>query len=84
MAMAVFVAVAGLTLLSVIAHEQWLVMDEQELTEQRVVNVSPELMDLRAREDSILVSAALLDSASATYRIPIERAMELVELENGK
>lgn len=77
-------AVATLTLVFAFSNEQWLAMNEQELAEQKVISVPHELIDLRAREDSILGSSAILDSAKATYRIPIERAMEIVESEAGK
>jgi len=45
------------------------------------VVLSPEskkLRDLRAREDEILNSYGVIDANKGTYRIPIDRAMELV------
>jgi hypothetical protein len=55
-------------------------MYEKETIVQEVV-LSPEskaLRELRAREDRELHSYAVVDTASGVYRIPIERAMDLV------
>ena len=52
-------------------------------TEQQVYNavLAPEsvpLRDLRAREDEILNSYAVVDSSQGIYRIPIEQAMKII------
>ncbi|SYZ72599.1 conserved hypothetical protein [Candidatus Zixiibacteriota bacterium] len=54
-----------------------------EATEEQVYSavLKPEsvaLRDLRAREDGILNSYKLLDSAKGIYQIPIERAMKVM------
>lgn len=79
--MIVFVVVAATILLLTLSHEQWLAMTEQELSLDRNAGTPQELFEMKVREDSILGTAEVLDSASAKYRIPIERAMELISEE---
>lgn len=45
---------------------------------------SQELMDLRERENKELNSYELIDKEKGIYRIPIQRAMELMAEENSK
>jgi len=41
------------------------------------------LLQLRAREDSLLVSYGKADSTGLAYRIPIDSAMALIAAEKG-
>jgi len=41
-----------------------------------------ELSEIRRIEDSVLSTYELIDSTSRTYRVPIERAMELIVVES--
>lgn len=54
---------------------------EQQIYVKVLEPVSEDLKNLRAREDSQLHSYQYVDRASGTVRIPIERAMELMEKE---
>ncbi len=49
-------------------------IDEMVLQPQSV-----QIRELRAREAEVLGSYKLLDSAAGVYRIPLDRAMQLVE-----
>jgi hypothetical protein len=52
---------------------------EQQIYVKVLEPVSEDLKDLRAREDEQLHSYRYIDRAAGTVRIPIERAMELLE-----
>ncbi|MBI4875777.1 MAG: hypothetical protein HY822_14170 [Acidobacteria bacterium] len=54
---------------------------EQQIFVQVLQPVSEDLVNLRAKEDGQLHSYQYLDRAAGTVRIPIERAMELLEKE---
>lgn len=62
----------------VFLNEYFLAVKEDLLYEMVLSPESLPLRDLRAKEDEMLNSYKLLDSANGVYRIPIERAMELV------
>ena len=46
--------------------------------------IAEQYISLRKQEDSIMTTYALTDSATMTYRIPIDSAMKLLLLENGE
>ena len=52
---------------------------QQQIYVKVLEPVSEDLKDLRAREDEQLHSYRYIDRASGAVRIPIERAMELLE-----
>jgi hypothetical protein len=54
---------------------------EQQVYVKVLEPVSEDLKNLRAREDEQLHSYRYLDRAAGTVRIPVERAMELLEKE---
>ena len=75
--------VGGLVTLLIIAfavvlNEYFISVTEEITYEQQLAPESPVLRDLRARETEQLHSYGIVDSAAGTYRIPIERAMELM------
>jgi hypothetical protein len=57
---------------------------EQQIYVKVLEPVSEDLKDLRAREDEQLHSYRYIDRAAGTVRIPIERAMELLEKESAE
>lgn len=57
---------------------------EQQIYVKVLAPVSEDLKDLRAREDEQLHSYRYIDRASGAVRIPIERAMELLEKESAE
>lgn len=79
-----FLAVA-VTILGIAAfREHSIAAYEQELEAARPTEVSSLLKELRARERELLDTVAVIDSAAGVYRIPIDRAMELVAAEGGR
>lgn len=78
MVIGVFLLTALVIIVSVLLHEQSLSAYEQELSEQKMTNLPQDIKDLRAREERLLTTAEVLDSANSICRIPIERAMELM------
>ncbi|UCG60357.1 MAG: hypothetical protein JSV52_08455 [Candidatus Zixiibacteriota bacterium] len=62
----------------IVLNEYFLSVKEQYVYDLVLKPESVTLRDLRAAEDEVLNSYKLLDSAGGVYRIPIERAMELV------
>lgn len=59
-------------------YEKEIVIEEQVLSQPSV-----RLEDLRAVEDTILTSYQLIDTAKNIYRIPIDRAIELMAAESA-
>jgi hypothetical protein len=67
---------------SVVFVWDYFVGEREQLYEQVVLSKpSAELRELRAREAEELETYKLLDSAKGQYRIPIDRAMELLAAE---
>lgn len=67
------------TLAVVFFMNEFFVFEKEKMVQEMVL--APEskaLRELRAREDRELHSYAVIDTASGVYRIPIDRAMELV------
>lgn len=65
--------------ISVIVIDSVFISAKEEIIHETVL--SPEssaLRELRVREDEVLNSYKLLDSARGIYQIPVERAMDLV------
>ncbi len=62
----------------VFLNEYYISVDESRVSDVISKPQSTTLKELRAEEDETLSSYKLLDSATATYQIPIDRAMELV------
>lgn len=81
----VAVAVVVLVVLFVVWLDDYFVHTREELTyEMSLKPVSPERLELEARDDSLLSTYGVTaDTAEVTYRIPIEAAMKLVAAEHG-
>lgn len=58
-------------------NEYFIRIKERYIQEMVLAPESLSLRDLRAREDQLLNGYELIDSTAGTYRIPVERAMEL-------
>lgn len=71
------VAIVGL-------NEQLVSLDNQALSELGVSAPPDELIELQAREDSLLAAAGAIDSAAGIYRIPVDRAIELIAAEESR
>jgi len=56
---------------------------EKVVYEQTLAPQSQQLLELHKLEDSILNGYQFVDSTKGTYRIPIERAMELMAAETA-
>ncbi len=68
-----------------VALNEYFIAVREDIVEEQVLRPeSKALRELRSREDSLLSSYQLVDSANQTYRIPIERAMEVVAAESWK
>lgn len=75
----VAVAVIVIVIISLIALNEYFVSLKEEYVYDMVLKPeSVTLRDLRATEDEVLNSYKLLDSTAGVYRIPIDRAMELM------
>lgn len=75
------ISVIALVVMVVVLNEYFVYVTEEIRHEQLLVPESRDLLDHRANEDAVLKSYQLLDSAKATYRVPIEQAMELIAAE---
>lgn len=62
-------------------NDFFLSMHEKVVHEQVLSPLSDDLLKLRVEEEKILNSYALIDTVNMKYRIPLERAMELVAAE---
>jgi hypothetical protein len=64
---------------SIILIDQYFIATRERLVNEVVLSPqSIALRELRAREDEVLNSYKIVDSQNGIYRIPIERAMELI------
>ena len=78
-AVIVGISIVAFIVVSLIVINEYFLSYKEKLVFDLVL--SPEsatLRDIRAKEDEVLNSYKLLDSAKATYRIPIDRAMEIL------
>jgi hypothetical protein len=81
-----FWGIAGIVIVVIIlvALVEYFILVKEDYYHQMVEKPrSEELMQLREREDEALNSYKLLDEEKGVYRIPIQRAMELVVKENS-
>lgn len=75
------ISLAGVAFIvfSIIMVDSIFLAEKEQIIYETVLRPeSAALRDLRAREDEVLNSYKLLDPATGTYQIPIERAMDLV------
>lgn len=77
------IAVTVFIVVSVIALNEYFISERESVVQEVVLKPqSVELKKLRANEDKTLESYELLDSNENIYRIPLEKAMEIVADEN--
>ncbi len=62
----------------VVLNEYFIAVREDIVYEQQLSTVSQDLREARTHEAEMLHSYEVLNADSGTYRIPIERAMELM------
>lgn len=77
----VAVTLAAVVILSAVLvglFQLFVAESEHDIQEMVLAPESATLRELRAHEDGILHSFGVIDNARGQYRIPIERAMELV------
>ncbi len=67
-----------LVIMLVLLNDYFIYQKEQLYREMVLEPENQELLELRAREDSILNSYGLADTATREYRIPIDSAMKQV------
>ncbi len=72
------VIVIGIILSVAFVDEIFVATKEQAIQEYQLVPENTMLRELRARETEVLGGYKLLDSQQGIYRIPIERAMQLL------
>ena len=76
-----WVSVAGVLFIvvSAIALNSWFILTKEDVVYTSVLKPeSVSLKELRAREDQVLNSYKVLDSAKGIYQIPIDRALKVV------
>ena len=78
-----FLAVALIAFFAVALNDMFLSTLESVVHEQVLSPLSEDLLKLRAEEEKVLNSYALIDTVDMKYRIPLERAMQLVAAEDG-
>lgn len=83
--------IAGVAILSIvilggiiIMLDQFFVFTKEDIVAESLKSESPELREIRARDHALLNSYAVVDSSKGVYRIPIERAMQLMVEEEYK
>jgi len=72
------VSVVMIALALVALWDFYVATREKVVYEQTLRPVSQQLIELQQVEDSLLSRYEFIDSTAGTYRIPIERAMELM------
>lgn len=78
------VAIGFLLVIFIGLNEYFMITKEEIMYELTLKPESDRLIQLHAREDSILNSYGVIDQQSGVYRIPIERAMEKLVEESSK
>ena len=73
-----FVAIVLIVIVIVVLWDYFIATREAIVYEQTLAPVSVQLEELQRHEDSILNSYEFVDSTRGVYRIPIDRAMELM------
>jgi len=73
--------VVAIAISLVLLNEFFLSVKEEMIYEEVLKPESISLRDVRAKEDLLLNSYAVVDSTKGIYRIPIDRAIELVAQE---
>ncbi|MBZ0265488.1 hypothetical protein K8I28_12560 [bacterium] len=79
------VAVISMVILATffVLLNEYFIMTKEAMVEEMVLKPqSAQLRELRAQEAEILNSYSIVDESSGVYRIPISRAMELIDAEN--
>jgi hypothetical protein len=72
------VTLAVITIAVVALWDYYIATREAVIFEQSLAPESEQLIQLQKLEDSLLTTYEFVDSTSGVYRIPIERAMELL------
>ncbi len=62
----------------IVLFQFFTLQSQEDIYNAQLAPPSAALLDLRAKEDEVLNSYAVVDSTKDIYRIPIERAMKLV------
>ena len=65
-----------LVIMLILLNDYFIYQKEQMYREMVLEPENPQLLELRAKEDSILNSYGLADTATGEYRIPIDSAMK--------
>ena len=65
----------------IVLWDYYIVTREAIVYEQALAPRSQQLLELQELEDSLLTTYEFVDSTAGVYRIPIERAMELMASE---
>lgn len=83
--LAVIFVVAVVIISVAFLNEYFLKVKEDIVFQATLEPESPELLELRAAEDSVLTSygVTVSDSVDTIYRIPLEKAMELTAQDAG-
>lgn len=69
---------------SIILVEEYFIYKKEQMYREMVLEPeNPQLVELRAREDRVLSSYGLADSAAGEYHIPIDSAMKQVAATAG-
>ena len=77
-------SVVFLVVIIILLNEYFIITKEDVVYQQTLYPESEKLLQLQAREDSLLNSYGVIDDVNDIYRIPIERAMEKMVEETGK
>ena len=75
------ISVIAIVVMVVVLNEYFIFVTEEIRHEHLLAPESIDLLNHRANEETVLKSLQLLDSATGTYRVPIEQAMELIAAE---
>lgn len=75
---AVFISVIFLVVIFIFLNEYNIASREEVTREQKQFTQPAMLSKMRAREDSLLTTYGVIDSTAGVYRIPVNRAMELI------
>ena len=67
----------------ILLYDYFIATKEAVIYDQVLRPEAVELVELRKAEDSILTTYELIDTTNRTYRIPIQRAMELLAAESA-
>ncbi|RME25692.1 MAG: hypothetical protein D6800_07330 [Candidatus Zixiibacteriota bacterium] len=81
-ALTAFAVIALIVIIGIILNDFFIMTREETIYRSELAPISKDRLALDARADSLLTTYGPVDSTGKVFRIPIERAMELIAVDS--